>query len=111
MPQLTVDPVQFCRQSRGPLLLPTGDGPDHEYRNDPSHPTQEVAPKEQLRSLTELLERAQPDVVLNAIVGFAGLDTTLWTLEAGVALALANKESLVAAGDMAVAARSRGRAT
>ncbi len=58
--------------------------------------------------LTELLERSEPDVVLNAVVGFAGIDATLWALERGVTLALANKESLVAAGDLAVTARERG---
>src|SRR3954447_13814538 len=58
---------------------------------------------------TELLERAQPDVVLNAVVGFAGLVPTMWALEDGVTLALANKESVVAAGDVAVAAHARGR--
>jgi 1-deoxy-D-xylulose-5-phosphate reductoisomerase len=57
---------------------------------------------------TELLERAQPDVVLNAVVGFAGLAPTMWALEHGVTLALANKESLVAAGELALAARERG---
>jgi 1-deoxy-D-xylulose-5-phosphate reductoisomerase len=58
--------------------------------------------------LTELLDEAQPDVVLNAVVGFAGLPATLWALERGIDLALANKESLVAAGDLALAAWSRG---
>jgi 1-deoxy-D-xylulose-5-phosphate reductoisomerase len=58
--------------------------------------------------LTELLERANPDLVLNAVVGFAGLPATLWALERGVDLALANKESLVAAGDLALAAQRRG---
>jgi 1-deoxy-D-xylulose-5-phosphate reductoisomerase len=58
---------------------------------------------------TDLLERAQPDLVLNAVVGFAGLVPTMWALERGVTLALANKESLVAAGDLALAARERGR--
>jgi 1-deoxy-D-xylulose-5-phosphate reductoisomerase len=58
--------------------------------------------------LTDLLERAEPDVVLNAVVGFAGLPVTLWALERGVDLALANKESLVAAGDLALTARRRG---
>jgi 1-deoxy-D-xylulose-5-phosphate reductoisomerase len=58
--------------------------------------------------LTELLERAEPDVVLNAVVGFAGLPATLWALERGVDLALANKESLVAGGDLAVEAWERG---
>ena len=58
--------------------------------------------------LTELLDRAEPDVVLNAVVGFAGIHATLWALERGVDLALANKESLVAAGDLALAAHERG---
>jgi len=58
--------------------------------------------------LTELLERAEPDVVLNAVVGFAGLAPTMWALEHGVSLALANKESLVAAGELALRARERG---
>jgi 1-deoxy-D-xylulose-5-phosphate reductoisomerase len=47
-------------------------------------------------------------VVLNAVVGFAGLPATLWALERGVTLALANKESLVAAGELALAAQERG---
>ena len=55
-----------------------------------------------------LLERCEPDVVLNAVVGFAGVPATLWALEHGVTLALANKESLVAGGELAIAARRRG---
>src|SRR5216684_9069973 len=75
-----------------------------------SSPLDEVdAPLKQIGGdLTELLERAQPDVVLNAVVGFAGVHATLWALERGVDLALANKESLVAAGELALAARARG---
>jgi 1-deoxy-D-xylulose-5-phosphate reductoisomerase len=74
-----------------------------------SQPVDGLAPLTQVGGdLTELLERAQPDVVLNAVVGFAGLPATLWTLEAGVDLALANKESLVAAGELALAAQERG---
>src|SRR5215212_11309616 len=57
---------------------------------------------------TELLERARPDVVLNAVVGFAGVRATFWALEHGVTLALANKESLVAAGELALEAWGRG---
>jgi 1-deoxy-D-xylulose-5-phosphate reductoisomerase len=56
----------------------------------------------------ELLERSEPDIVLNAVVGFAGVEATLWALESGVTLALANKESLVAAGELATAAQGRG---
>ncbi|MDX6410988.1 MAG: 1-deoxy-D-xylulose-5-phosphate reductoisomerase [Gaiellaceae bacterium] len=59
-------------------------------------------------NLVELLEAARPDVVLNAVVGFAGIHATLWALEQGVTLALANKESLVAAGELALAAQARG---
>ena len=58
--------------------------------------------------LTPLLDMAEPDIVLNAVVGFAGLPATLWALERGVTLALANKESLVAAGELALEARERG---
>src|SRR5690348_17190072 len=58
--------------------------------------------------VTELLDAAEPDVVLNAVVGFAGIHATLWALEHGVDLALANKESLVAAGELALAAQRRG---
>jgi 1-deoxy-D-xylulose-5-phosphate reductoisomerase len=74
-----------------------------------SQPIDGLAPHTQVGGdLTDLLECAQPDVVLNAVVGFAGLPATLWALERGVALALANKESLVAAGDLALAAKERG---
>jgi 1-deoxy-D-xylulose-5-phosphate reductoisomerase len=74
-----------------------------------SQPIDGLAPLTQVGGdLTELLERAQPDIVLNAVVGFAGLPATLWALEHGVTLALANKESLVAAGELALAARERG---
>ena len=45
------------------------------------------------------LAQAPTDVVLNGIVGFAGLAATVSALEAGNTVALANKESLVAGGD------------
>jgi 1-deoxy-D-xylulose-5-phosphate reductoisomerase len=74
-----------------------------------SQPIDGLAPLSQVGGdLTELLERAEPDLVLNAVVGFAGLPATLWSLEHGVDLALANKESLVAAGELALDAQRRG---
>src|SRR5881396_2342028 len=74
-----------------------------------SQPVDGLAPLTQVGGdPAELLERAEPDVVLNAVVGFAGLSATLWALEQGATLALANKESLVAAGELALGARERG---
>jgi 1-deoxy-D-xylulose-5-phosphate reductoisomerase len=74
-----------------------------------STPINGLAPLTQVGgNLVELLERAQPEIVLNAVVGFAGLPATLWALEHGVDLALANKESVVAAGELALAAQHRG---
>ncbi|MBW3553122.1 MAG: 1-deoxy-D-xylulose-5-phosphate reductoisomerase [Gemmatimonadetes bacterium] len=48
------------------------------------------------------------DIVLNAIVGAAGLEATLAALDAGKRLALANKESLVAGGALVLDALRRG---
>ncbi|MEY2449931.1 MAG: 1-deoxy-D-xylulose-5-phosphate reductoisomerase [Acidimicrobiaceae bacterium] len=49
---------------------------------------------------------ASADVVLNGVVGFAGLSVTLAALGAGKRLALANKESLIAAGPVVQRVRS-----
>ncbi len=49
-------------------------------------------------SFDELIKKVKPDLVVNAIVGFAGLKGTLATLHNKVDLALANKESVVVAG-------------
>ena len=74
-----------------------------------STPIDGLAPLTQVGGdATELLERAEPDVVLNAVVGFAGVPATFWALERGVDLALANKESLVAGGELAADAWRRG---
>ncbi|MDB4955301.1 MAG: 1-deoxy-D-xylulose 5-phosphate reductoisomerase [Myxococcales bacterium] len=75
--------LELCAVASGSTLLDDVDAPLKQVGGD----------------LTELLDRAQPDVVLNAVVGFAGIHATLWALEQGVDLALANKESLVAAGE------------
>lgn len=60
-------------------------------------------------ALCELAER-ECDRVVNAVVGFAGLYPTVAALKAGNTLALANKESLVAGGDLVTGlAREKGR--
>jgi len=51
---------------------------------------------------------ASADIVLNAVVGAAGLDATLAALETGKRVALANKESLVMGGALVTAAARRG---
>jgi 1-deoxy-D-xylulose-5-phosphate reductoisomerase len=47
-----------------------------------------------------LARESEADLVLNALVGSAGLAPTLSTLQAGKSLALANKESLVVGGEL-----------
>jgi len=59
-------------------------------------------------ALAEAARGGESDIVLNAVVGIAGLAPTLAALEAGKRLALANKESLVAGGDLVLAAQARG---
>jgi len=60
--------------------------------------------------LAELAAHPDADVVLNAVVGFAGLPATLAALEQGTRLALANKESLIAGGPVVQETRRRGGA-
>ena len=52
------------------------------------------------RSVAELVTLPDVDVVVNALVGAAGLQASYETLKAGKVLALANKESLVVGGDL-----------
>src|SRR5215211_5040358 len=53
--------------------------------------------------LVELVANADADLVLNAIVGSAGLGPTIVALTEGIDLALANKESLVVGGELVTA--------
>lgn len=51
-------------------------------------------------SLAEVVQMDEIDIVLTALVGFSGLAPTLKAIEAGKTIALANKETLVVAGEM-----------
>jgi 1-deoxy-D-xylulose-5-phosphate reductoisomerase len=51
----------------------------------------------------ELIGLVEPDLVLNGIVGAAGLASTVVALTAGIDVALANKESLVLGGELVMA--------
>jgi 1-deoxy-D-xylulose-5-phosphate reductoisomerase len=62
--------------------------------------TEVLAGEEGVRTL---IERTSPDLVLNAIVGVAGLGPTIAALSAGIDVALANKESLVVGGELVTA--------
>ena len=52
------------------------------------------------RALDEIVEAGPIDMVLTAMVGFAGLSPTIHAIRAGKAIALANKETLVVAGEL-----------
>jgi 1-deoxy-D-xylulose-5-phosphate reductoisomerase len=59
--------------------------------------------------LREVVTRSDVDTVLNALVGFAGLQPTYWAVAAGKNVALANKEALVAGGELVMrTARENG---
>jgi 1-deoxy-D-xylulose-5-phosphate reductoisomerase len=51
-------------------------------------------------SLAQVVQMEEIDIVLTALVGYAGLRPTLAAIEAGKHIALANKETLVVAGDI-----------
>ena len=50
--------------------------------------------------LMELCQLSGTDVILNAIVGYNGLEPTLEIIESGIDIALSNKESIVQAGSI-----------
>jgi 1-deoxy-D-xylulose-5-phosphate reductoisomerase len=60
------------------------------------------------RCLIEAATLPEVDIVLNAVVGAAGLDATLAALAAGKRVALANKETLVVAGELVLGELRRG---
>lgn len=61
------------------------------------------------RALAQVVEMDTIDMVLTALVGYAGLMPTLSTIKAGKPIALANKETLVVAGELVTGlAKSKG---
>ena len=58
-------------------------------------------------ALCELVTAPEVDVVVASMVGFSGLRPTLSAIEAGKTIALANKETLVAAGSIVMGAAER----
>lgn len=61
------------------------------------------------KAITEVVQMDSIDTVLAAIVGYAGLESTISAIKAGKQIALANKETLVVAGDLVTAlAKEKG---
>jgi 1-deoxy-D-xylulose-5-phosphate reductoisomerase len=61
------------------------------------------------KALASVVEMESIDIVLTALVGYAGLQPTIRAIEAGKHIALANKETMVVAGELVTAlARSKG---
>lgn len=61
-------------------------------------------------AVTQVAAASNIDVVVNALVGYAGMLPSLAAVEAGKKLALANKESLVVAGDIIIERALQNRA-
>jgi len=62
------------------------------------------------KAISEIVTIGEIDIVLTALVGFAGLVPTINALESGKDIALANKETLVVAGEMITdIARQKGK--
>jgi len=55
-----------------------------------------------ISAISQVASMAKIDMVLSALVGFSGLQPTLAALQAGIPVALANKETLVVAGDLII---------
>jgi 1-deoxy-D-xylulose-5-phosphate reductoisomerase len=60
-------------------------------------------------ALVALIDETAPDLVVNGLVGITGLVPTMTALEAGCPVALANKESLVTAGEIIAPFIARNR--
>ncbi|HUE96018.1 MAG TPA: 1-deoxy-D-xylulose-5-phosphate reductoisomerase [Longimicrobiaceae bacterium] len=60
------------------------------------------------QALIDAVTRPDVDIVLNALVGAAGLEPTIAALRAGKRVALANKESLVCGGPLVLEAARQG---
>jgi 1-deoxy-D-xylulose-5-phosphate reductoisomerase len=95
-PEILIEQVRAHR----PKVLAVADGSSARELADALPECEVRAGDDALASLAE-----EADVVVNGVVGFAGLSVTLATLNAGRRLALANKESLIAAGPVVQRAR------
>jgi 1-deoxy-D-xylulose-5-phosphate reductoisomerase len=99
--QRSVDELLAQAAAFGPALVVIGDPGRYAEVRDGVPAGTEVMVGEQ----GMVAAASSADVVLNAVVGFAGLPVTMAALEAGKRLALANKESLIAGAPVVQKAR------
>lgn len=101
--------LDICRQFRPPVAVLTDPEAAAELsRALGDSPTRVLAAA---AALEQVVRAAEVDVVVAGIVGAAGLASSLAAAEAGKTLLLANKEALVMAGPLFMAAVQRGGAT
>jgi 1-deoxy-D-xylulose-5-phosphate reductoisomerase len=91
------------------FALRDGDASERLEAEDPSLAERSTGTGEE--GLLGLLSDPEPDLVINALVGIAGLLPTVRALENGCDVALANKESLVTGGEIVTSLLHRGGAS
>ena len=89
--------IEQARQLRPELVVVT----DHAHRQRVADALPGITVSGELSDIVDVA-----DVVINGVMGFAGLSDTLETLRGGKTLGLANKESLIAAGPVVQPLRS-----
>jgi 1-deoxy-D-xylulose-5-phosphate reductoisomerase len=111
-PELRVCALSANRDADGLVAAARATGAQHLALVEPdaaANATRDLDGRTVLRGeegVEELIAASGADLVLNAIVGAAGLRATLAAFAAGADVALANKESLVAGGELVLAACS-----
>lgn len=76
------------------------EGLDGILRVDPS--LRDRAVGHGMRAIEELITETSPELVINSLVGVTGLVPTIRALEGGSSVALANKETIVTAGELVI---------
>ncbi|MEX2595971.1 MAG: 1-deoxy-D-xylulose-5-phosphate reductoisomerase [Salibacteraceae bacterium] len=89
-----------------PNAVVIGDESKYEYVNDALW-SAGIKTYAGAKALEQVVQMEAIDIVLTALVGFAGLEPTLKAIEAGKHIALANKETLVVAGELVTKATQK----
>jgi len=100
--------AELCRAHRPRVVALSDEGAVDALARALGHPRPEILGG--ARGLVAVARDLGSDVVLSAIVGGAGLLPTMAAIEAGKAVAVANKEPLVMAGSLMTAAARRHKA-